>query len=139
MKGRLFGALLNIGDRRVCDLLIPWRDSLDRDAINNVVNCSTGFIHSVTANFYLDWLKGMEGTDQDRVFGIVASGLALLKKEAKATKSTPNIVRSRRGALRQSNGRNCKSQSRSRIMSNALSADSGPSAAPSFRCHRIIR
>ena len=57
--------VLHIGDKRVCDLLIPLRDSLDRGAINIAVKCSTGFIHSATADFYLDWLEGMEGSDQD--------------------------------------------------------------------------
>ena len=33
--------------------------------------CITGFIHSATADFYLDWLEGMEGSDQDGAFGIV--------------------------------------------------------------------
>jgi hypothetical protein len=77
-----FGALLHIGDKRVCDLLIPLRDSLDRDAMNNAVNSGTGFINSATADFYLDWLEGMEGSDQDGTFGIVASGLGLLKKRS---------------------------------------------------------
>src|SRR5271169_6638571 len=64
-EGAAFGALLHIGDKRVCDLLIPQRDSLDRDAMNIAVKCSTGFVHSATADFYLDWLEGMEGGDQD--------------------------------------------------------------------------
>ena len=81
--GAAFGGLLNIGDKRVCDLLIPLRDSLDSDAVSSVVNCSTGFVHSSTADFYLDWLEGMAGTDQDGDFGTVASGLALLKKRSR--------------------------------------------------------
>ena len=82
-EGAAFGALLHIGDKRVCDLLIPLRDSLDRDAMNMAVKCSTGFIHSATVDFYLDWLEGMEGSDQDGAFGIVASGLGLLKKKSR--------------------------------------------------------
>jgi hypothetical protein len=81
-EGAAFGALLHIGDKRVCDLLVPLRDSLDRDAMKNAVNCSTGFIHSATADFYLHWLEGMEGSDQDGAFGTVASGLGLLKKRS---------------------------------------------------------
>jgi hypothetical protein len=83
-EGAAFGALLHIGDKRVCDLLIPLRDSLDSDAMNEAVKCSTGFIHSATVDFYLDWLEGMEGVDQDGAFGIVASGLGLLKKKSRA-------------------------------------------------------
>jgi hypothetical protein len=56
------------------------RDRLDSDALNIAVKCSTGFVHSATVDFYLDWLEGMEGSGQDRVFGIAASGLVLLKK-----------------------------------------------------------
>ena len=82
-EGAAFGALLHIGDKRVCDLLIPLRDNLDRDAMNNAVHSGTGFIHSATADFYLDWLEGMEGTDRDGAFGIVAAGLGLLKKKSR--------------------------------------------------------
>jgi hypothetical protein len=82
-EGAAFGALLHIGDKRVCDLLIPLRDSLDHDAMNEAVKCSTGFIHSATVDFYLDWLEGMEGVDQDGAFGVVASGLGLLKKKSR--------------------------------------------------------
>jgi hypothetical protein len=81
-EGAAFGALLHIGDKRVCDLLNSVRDRLDRDAINNAVNCSAGFIHSSTVDFYLDWLEGMKGNDEDSTFGIVASGLGLLKKRS---------------------------------------------------------
>jgi len=80
--GAAFGALLHIGDKRVCTLLVPLRDSLDRDAMNIAVNCSTGFIHSATVDFYLDWLEGMEGAYEDSAFGIVASGLAMLKMKS---------------------------------------------------------
>ena len=82
-EGAAFGGLLHMGDKRVCDLLIPLRDSLDDDAMNNAVKCSTGFIHSATADFYLDWLEGMEGSDQDGAFGNVASGFGLLKKKSR--------------------------------------------------------
>jgi hypothetical protein len=32
-EGAAFGGLLHIGDRRVCQLLLPLRDSLDREAL----------------------------------------------------------------------------------------------------------
>jgi hypothetical protein len=51
--------------------------------MNEAVKCSTGFIHSATVDFYLDWLEGMEGVDQDGAFGVVASGLVLLKKKSR--------------------------------------------------------
>ena len=81
-EGAAFGALLYLGDERVCRLLWPIRDSLDNAAINEAVNCSTGFMYSATANFYMDWLEGMEGDLEDGLFGIVASGLYLLKKSS---------------------------------------------------------
>lgn len=81
-EGAAFGALLNLGDERVCKLLLPIRDSLEPDAVNEAIKCATGFISSATANFYLDWLEGMEGSDADGLFGIVASGLALLKRSS---------------------------------------------------------
>jgi hypothetical protein len=78
--GAAFGGLLNLGDERVCQLLVPIRDGLDRKAANEAALCGTGFIYAATADFYLDWLESLGGDDQDGVFGSVASGLALLKK-----------------------------------------------------------
>jgi hypothetical protein len=34
-------------------------------------------------DFYLDWLEGMDGDDRDGLFGLVASGLALLRKKSR--------------------------------------------------------
>ncbi|PTM96123.1 hypothetical protein [Mycoplana dimorpha] len=82
-EGAAFGALLHIGDKRVCNLLTSLRDRLNQPAMNNVVHSGTGFIHSATADFYFDWLEGMEGTDHDGAFGIVASGLGLLKRKCR--------------------------------------------------------
>lgn len=81
-EGAAYGALLYLGDDRVCRLLWPIRDSLDNAAINEAVNCSTGFMYSATADFYMDWLEGMEGDLEDGRFGTVASGLYLLKKSS---------------------------------------------------------
>jgi hypothetical protein len=36
-EGAAFGGLLHMGDKRVCDLLIPVRDGLDREAMNTAV------------------------------------------------------------------------------------------------------
>ena len=80
-EGAAFGALLHIGDPRVCKLIWPLRDTLDHDSINEVVKCQTGLISSSTVDFYIDWLEGMEGDIRDGQFGLVASGLALLKKK----------------------------------------------------------
>jgi hypothetical protein len=79
-EGAAFGALLHMGDRRVCQLVLPLRDSLDRDTLQEVVNCQTGFMHAATVDFYLNWLEGLEGDVRDRQFGLVAAGLGLLRK-----------------------------------------------------------
>jgi hypothetical protein len=81
-KGAAFGALLHIGDPRVCRLISPLRDALDADFVKEAVNCQTGFISASTAEFYIDWLEGMEGDIRDAHFGLVASGLALLRKRS---------------------------------------------------------
>lgn len=79
-KGAAFGALLHIGDRRVCQLLLSLRDNLDRDALREAIWCQSGCVHAATVDFYLDWLEGLEGDTRDRRFGHVAAGLALLRK-----------------------------------------------------------
>jgi hypothetical protein len=79
--GAAFGALLHIGDPRVCNLLLPLRDSLSGEEANEAVQCATGFIHAATVEFYLGWLEGMDGDMRDGLFGIVASGLAQLARK----------------------------------------------------------
>jgi hypothetical protein len=79
--GAAFGALLHVGDPRACRLLAPLRDRLSDEEANEVVQCATGFIHSATVEFYLDWLEGMDGNVRDGLFGIVASGLAQLARK----------------------------------------------------------
>jgi hypothetical protein len=81
--GAAFGALLHVGDPRVCRLLLPLRDGLSGEEANEAVKCATGFIHSATVEFYLDWLEGMDGDVRDGLFGIVASGLAQLARKKK--------------------------------------------------------
>jgi len=81
-QGAAFGALLHIGDPRVCKLIWPLRDALEADAVGEVIHCETGFIPACTAEFYIDWLEGMEGDTLDGQFGLVASGLALLRKRS---------------------------------------------------------
>ena len=79
-EGAAFGALLHIGDRRVCRLLLPLRDSLDREALQQMVKCQSGLMYAATVDFYLDWLEGLEGDTHDRRFGHVAAGLGLVRK-----------------------------------------------------------
>jgi hypothetical protein len=79
-RGAAFGALLHIGDSRVCDLLIPWRDRLEKDELSEAVKCSTGIIHASIIDFYLTWLEQLLKIRRDGVFGIIASGLLNLKR-----------------------------------------------------------
>jgi hypothetical protein len=51
------------------------------------VKCATGFIHSATVEFYLDWSEGMEGAGED-AFGNVAAGLGLLRKKSRVDQVT---------------------------------------------------
>jgi hypothetical protein len=39
-QGAAFGALLYLGDARICQMLWPIRDHLDQKAINEAVKCS---------------------------------------------------------------------------------------------------
>jgi hypothetical protein len=77
--GALFGGLLNLGDPRVCALLVPLRDRLTDFEANEAMRSFTGFIYAATTEFLLDWLEGLKGDKKDHRFGIVASGLSLLR------------------------------------------------------------
>ncbi|MEK0082977.1 hypothetical protein [Benzoatithermus flavus] len=82
--GALFGALLHLGDRRVTALLRPVRDILAKPAIDVAVRCTTGFISAATIEFYLDWLEERPGDLDDELFGSIASGLALDRRNARS-------------------------------------------------------
>jgi hypothetical protein len=81
--GAAFGALLNLGDQRVCQLLWPLKDGLESSDVDEAINCSTGFVYAETAEFYVNWLEGMEADLDDGLFGSVAAGLALLRKRSR--------------------------------------------------------
>ncbi len=79
-EGAAFGALLHIGDPRLCRLLWPLRHHLDLDAVDEAVKCPTGLLHAAAVEFEIDWLEELEGDARDRRFGSLASGLALQKR-----------------------------------------------------------
>lgn len=80
-RGAAFGGLLSTGDPRVCSgLLWDLRHQLSEDEINEACLCHTGFIGSAAVEFYLKWLEEIVDTGQDELFGKLASGLALLRR-----------------------------------------------------------
>ena len=79
-EGAAFGALLHLGDPRVCRLIWPLRDTLDIDSLKDAVNCQTNFISACTVEFYVDWLEGLVGDIGDGAFGLAAAGLASVKR-----------------------------------------------------------
>ena len=81
--GAAFGGLLHLGDSRVCKLLWPIKSLLTEDGVNIAVKCSTGFLYSASFEFEIDWLEEMEGNSHYELFGIVASGLVLQKRNNK--------------------------------------------------------
>jgi hypothetical protein len=86
--GAIFGALLSMGDRRVCDLIRPIRDTLSDDEVNEASLTTSAFLHAETIIFILDWLETLEGSDQDRVFGSLVSSLILRRRHMK----TPRVA-----------------------------------------------
>ena len=81
--GAAFGALLHLGDHRVCKLLWDLRNDLSEDEIRTAVTCTTGFLYGASVEFEIDWMEAMDGDIKDGIFGLVASGLALQFKNNK--------------------------------------------------------
>jgi TPR repeat protein len=80
-RGAVFGGLLSTGDPRVCSgLLWDLRHQLSEDEINEACLCHTGFIGSAAVEFYLKWLEEIVHAGQLYLFGKLASGLALLRR-----------------------------------------------------------
>ena len=82
--GAVFGGLLNTGDPRVCELLWDTRSILNEDEINQACLCQSGFIGAATVNFYLSWLEEIVNSGLDSLFGKLASGLALVRRNPKS-------------------------------------------------------
>lgn len=80
--GAIFGGLLNLGDPRLCKLLWPTRELLDKEAVQEAIHCSTGFIYTNTIDFLIDWLEETIESNEG-LFGILAAGLG---KEIKLNK-----------------------------------------------------
>jgi hypothetical protein len=79
-SGAAFGGLLHLGDRRVCKLLWPIRELLEKDEIEVALHCTTGLLYAATLEFELDWLEGMHGDIEDGLFGVVAGGFGYEKR-----------------------------------------------------------
>jgi hypothetical protein len=79
--GAAFGALLHLGDARVCKLILPLRDSLGVAEANEAICCFTGYLSSATIEFELSWLE--KSNLEAALFGAVASGLVLQRRAAK--------------------------------------------------------
>lgn len=74
-----YGALLYLGDPRVCELIRPMRDSFSLEEVHTITNCSSGFLYKCVVEFHLDWLDDlMDRTDDvgQGLFGRVAATLA---------------------------------------------------------------
>jgi hypothetical protein len=79
--GATFGGLLHLGDPRVCRLLWPLKDALDEDQVREAMLCHTGILGAATTKFLVNWLMGMDGDARDALFGHVASGLLLQRRD----------------------------------------------------------
>lgn len=82
-RGAVFGGLLNTGDPRVCELLWDIRATLTEDEINEACLCNSGFIGAATVDFYLRWLEEIVHSGNEGLFGKLASGLALIRRNVK--------------------------------------------------------
>lgn len=83
-RGAVLGGLLGTGDPRVCSLLWDIRHILEEDEINEACRCHTGFISAATVDFYLRWLEEIVHSGSESLFGKLASGLALLRRNPQA-------------------------------------------------------
>ncbi len=75
--GAAFGALLHLGDPRVCNILWQYRHDLSEEELAIAVTCNTGALYSASVEFELDWMESIEGDTSDGIFGLLASGLTL--------------------------------------------------------------
>jgi hypothetical protein len=77
-RGAAFGGLLHLGDRRICELILPLRDRLSTAEVNEAMNCYCGQLSAATIEFELSWLE--KGNLDDAVFDILAGALIVEKR-----------------------------------------------------------
>jgi hypothetical protein len=78
--GAVFGAMLVLGDPRLCKLLWPLKDQLSYEEANEAAQCTSGFVSAATIDFVLDWMEGLDGAAEDALFGSLASHLGLQRR-----------------------------------------------------------
>ena len=74
----IIGALLGLGDQRICELLRPMRSEFSLEDIETIGKCHSGFVARCTVTFYLEWLEELvdkKDVDSEDRFGVVAAGL----------------------------------------------------------------
>ena len=81
--GAAFGALLHLGDPRVCKILWQYKHDLSEEDLAVAITCNTGILYSASVEFELDWMESIEGDIKDGIFGLLASGLVLQFKNNK--------------------------------------------------------
>ena len=79
----IFAGLLQLGDRRVCDLLGGVKHQLDRHQVKTLSRIFTGSIWAAVVDFYLDWLDELVGDTDDGKFGSVCAALHRMPREAR--------------------------------------------------------
>lgn len=84
--GAALSGLLALGDPEVCNRIAPLRPILSGRELNHtllqLVTSGGGELHAATVHFYLDWLDELVDGDEAHAFGHVASGLAILRRNA---------------------------------------------------------
>jgi hypothetical protein len=83
-SGAVFGAMLVLGDPRLCKLLWPLKDRLSHEEAREAAQCTSGIVSAATIDFVLDWMEGLEGTAEDALFGSLASHLGLQRRHMQA-------------------------------------------------------
>ena len=83
-RGAIFGGLLTLGDKRICDLLKPIRKTMSSDEILVISKCYSGMTHYPVIEFYLEWLEEKVVDFDDTSlgeFGNIAAGLFRLNND----------------------------------------------------------
>jgi hypothetical protein len=84
-SGAVFGAMLVLGDPRLCKLLWPLKDQLSFEEANQAAQCTSGFVSAATIDFVLRWLEGLEGATDDALFGSLVSHLVLQRRHMQSS------------------------------------------------------
>jgi len=97
-RAGIFAGLLQLGDRRVCDLLGPLRSEIKDGDLSDIARNFSGFAFTAAVDFFLDWLEITSDTANSARFAYLCAAMVRIGHDALSypDEGEPSIVEGER-------------------------------------------